>query len=252
MSAQQAVALEQPQEPELSPPGPPIAEFGPSLPRILGIGALFGTPLLLIPFLLLADSEGEASSFVAALMLLAVCCPLLWLFCLRPLRQRVQLFPTGFAIFNGVRAEAFAFDAVARVYHHTEQPFVNGVALPTRHSFTVVAEDGRRAHLNTFLSDVATLGEAIKQSVFDRLLQQALDELGAGGAVGFDVLVFRPDGLDQGNGALRWEDISDVTLRAGYLYVWDRRSPGAWGCWALTKVPNLEVLLALIDRHRSR
>jgi hypothetical protein len=246
MSAQQAITFERRQAPERAALGPPVAEFGPSLPRVLGAGALSGAPLLLVPFLL------AAGHFVAALLLLAFCCPLLWLLCLRPLRQRVRLYPAGFTILNGSRAEPFPFDAVARVYHHTEQAVVDGVPLPTRHSFTVVAEDGRRAHLSPFLSDVAALGEAIKQSVFDRLLRQALDELGAGGEVDFDVVVVRPDGLHQGNGALRWEDLGEVAVRGGSLYVGDRRSPGAWGFWAVTKVPNLEVLLALIDRRRPR
>jgi hypothetical protein len=236
----------------------PIAEFAPSLPRILGLG-LFLSPFLLcgIAFLV-AGLTGRTSFLLPALLELAFAGPMFWFFCVRPLRQRAHLYPTRFVFQTGSREQVVEFDEIVSFYRRIEQHIVYGIQMPPKYFFTIVTEDGRKVKLNSFLANVANLGEAIRLGIFDRLLAQARQQLKAGGSVDFGLVRAEPDGLLCDGERLPWDRVRDMTFYDGCFYIWDTGQRAAWTSGSVGKVANLDVLLALVrlygnsDAERAR
>jgi hypothetical protein len=233
-------------------PARPIAEFGPSLPRILGLGLLLSPCLVLSPCFLVAALAGRTSFLLPGLFLLAVAGPLFWFLCIRPLRQSVQLYPDYFVFRNGSRAQVVEFDEIVSFYRSVEQPVVYGILLPPKFFFTIVTEDGRRVKLNSFLAGVGRLGEAIQLAIFDRHLAEAERQLEAGGSVDFDFLEVEPAGLVRGGETLPWRRVRDLTFYDGRFYVWETGTRAAWASGSMANVANLDVLLALVRTHGSQ
>jgi hypothetical protein len=116
---------------------------------------------------------------------------------------------------------------------------------------TVVRDDGVQAHLSPALSDFAQLSEEVQRRTFARLWPAAWDRLRSGGSVDFDDLEVEAGGLRHDTRYLPWAKVREVLVdAAGRLTV---KQEGRWAVWLWKDagaVPNLHVLLALVDEAR--
>ena len=159
------------------------------------------------------------------------------------------LFPDALARTGGSAPEVFRWSDVREVY-----TFVNPVAGKHR----IVAQDGRKLEIDANVKDGRKLGEAVQQTLFDRMLPAAARAFEGG-----ETLAFGPLRLDQTflyykNKRLAWSEIAKMQLlynaytRSLQFEVKDAGSVLLPWCVVRTQdIPNLDVFKTLAERKKA-
>jgi hypothetical protein len=114
--------------------------------------------------------------------------------------------------------------------------------------YTLKTTSGERFVLDSFLRDHWTLGNAIRRATTVRLLAQALHAYKVEGRVEFGKLAISLEGLSKASKMLPWCDVGCVVVQNGFVLVKKQNGRLAWFGVRMSKVPNLYVYLALVQK----
>ena len=158
------------------------------------------------------------------------------------------LFPEALARTGGDAPEIFRWSDIREVY-----TFLHPVSGKHR----IVARDGRKLEINSGVKDGRQLGEAVQQTLFDRMKPGALQAFDNGETLAFGPLRLDRQALFFKNKRLAWHEIGKMQL----LYNAYTRSfqfevtAAAAGLlpWCVVKsqdIPNLDLFKMLAGRMR--
>jgi uncharacterized protein DUF6585 len=119
------------------------------------------------------------------------------------------------------------------------------------HKYTVKMTDGVKAVFTDSIRDVAELGGIIEDETSRRLLPLALKKYNEGGEVVFGNWSVSEPGLKHHSKLIPWESIGKVEMWKGFLSVTQHGRILYSGGEKTAQVPNLFVLLALVDALRG-
>jgi hypothetical protein len=118
---------------------------------------------------------------------------------------------------------------------------------------TAECHDSKRLVFKSFLGNIARLAKIMKRETLAHQLTAAMAVIDAKGAVPFGSLLVSSEGLSQiGGSMLTWPEVKDVVNKDGVFTV---STPGKWLSWVSCsqgEIPNLHVLMCLLDKYRNR
>jgi hypothetical protein len=161
----------------------------------------------------------------------------------------VRIYEEGLEWHQGGREHQRPWEEVREVYRK-EQYILQNNARPSdwnrRSDLRLVFTDSQQTRFNHLLSDYNRLADSVEQATTARLLPEARAALAGGGAT-FGALHLDREGLQLGNEAFGWGNLSKVWAGNGYLGWYDSR--GIKREVALADIPNHRVVLRLLEER---
>jgi hypothetical protein len=167
---------------------------------------------------------------------------------LRNLSLRVAIYPDALVRIRHRTVDLYYWDEIESVYQRVMNHYVNGVYTGTTYTYTVHRHDGKKAVFNDQIKNVQSLGELIQQEAMRCLLPRAFARYQDGKSVTFGKIAVDQEGFTYGNAFLPWGEVKGIKLAQGTLVV---SQEGKWLSWCkvnVASIPNLFVLLALLDK----
>ncbi len=161
----------------------------------------------------------------------------------------VRLFTDGFTRTLSGQTVAVHWDEVAEVWQNVIQTYRGSAHTNTTHIYTVCLADGRKFVFNDQVDKIAGLGAALQQQCAARMLPRAREAYNAGEVITFGPLSVNRDGITKGSATLPWEQVEQVELRRGVLHVRKKKERRDWAFAMASKIPNLPVLIALVNQN---
>jgi hypothetical protein len=237
--------------------GQPITVFKPHVWR-QGFGIVFGfvmigggaAAIIIGIILALAHRAGFRPGYLLWVPvggLLVFLGTLLVVHTLRNLTLRVAIFPDGLVRIRHRAVDIYYWDEIEKVYQQVTNHYYNGVYTGTSYVYRVHRNDGQKVVFNDQVKNVQNLGDLIQQEVMRCLLPRAFARYQEGKPVTFGKITVEQEGLTYNNAFLPWREVQSVKLAQGMLVV---NQEGKWLSWckvSVASIPNLFVLLALID-----
>jgi len=159
----------------------------------------------------------------------------------------IQLCADGFTRTLAGQTVAVRWDEVAAVWQNVIQTYRGSAHTNTTRAYTVRLADGRKLVFNNQVDKVAGLGAAIQKACAERMLPRALTTYNAGESVPFGAFGVSRTGVSKGGKTLPWEQVERVELRQGVLHVRKKGQRRDWAFAMASRVPNLPVLMALVN-----
>jgi hypothetical protein len=169
---------------------------------------------------------------------------------LRNIFWRMDVLVCADALVRIVRGHAsvFRWDDIEAVYRNIDEVYRHRC----RSSCTVRCRSGASLKFTgNRLERADQLAELIERETARRMLPEAERQLDAGGSVTFGPLTVGSAGLTKGSATLPWDEIADVQVVKGVLTARQRGRRRAWCAVGVSKVPNVAVLLGLVERRAA-
>ncbi|HLK68027.1 MAG TPA: DUF6585 family protein [Bryobacteraceae bacterium] len=168
-------------------------------------------------------------------------------FCIGALKQSytLLLFPEGLAKVGAGTPEVIRWSDAAELY-----VFINPIAGKHR----LVAKDGRQMVIDMTVKDGKALGQAVQQTMLERMLPVAVEALDRGETLNFGPLRLNHSTLQYKDKRLAWSETGKVDfLYNAYTRCVQFEVSGGSGLlpWCVVKahdIPNLDVFKTLLQR----
>ncbi len=161
----------------------------------------------------------------------------------------VRLFMDGFTHTLAGQTVVVRWVQVAEVWQNVIQTYHGSVRTNTTHIYTVRLTDGRKFVFNGQVDKIAGLGAALQQQCAAWMLPRARAAYDAGELITFGPFAISRDGITKGRATLPWEQVQQVELRQGVLHIRKKGERRDWAFAVASKIPNLPVLMALVNQH---
>jgi len=145
----------------------------------------------------------------------------------------------------GAATEIFRWSDVAEVY-----TFLN----PLTGNRRVVTRDGRKLEIDASVKGSKKLGEAVQQTVFDRLLPDAMKAFDTGETLAFGPLRLNQGFLHYKNHNVEWRQVERVSLPYNaftHAVQFEVRTAGSLLPWCVVpaqNIPNVDIFKKLVER----
>lgn len=166
----------------------------------------------------------------------------------------------------GGRTEVFPWTRISKVTRIGTHESKNGRYALTQFVYTVTRDDGAVMELRgSYVSPERRagadpesrgarfnrLGDAVSRRVSAAKLPAAREALARGEHLQFGMLTISTGGVVERKGTVAWNQIRDVRMRNGVLDIYQAGRKLALTTLTVSSVPNLPLLLALLDELRS-
>ncbi len=153
----------------------------------------------------------------------------------------------GFVFRRGNKIEAFRWDQIEAMWQAVTKRYTNGIHTGTTHKYTVRRKDGGQVIFNDRFTDVEELGNTISHEITNYQMPQAINAYNAGNTVPFGPLSISMQGISNGKELLPWSQVKDIDVKQGVVTVKKEGKRLNWSSVRVTQVPNVFVLMALIN-----
>ena len=119
---------------------------------------------------------------------------------------------------------------------------------------TIQREDGYRVTLTRHGGNLNKVTDVINMHLCERLLPLLLAQYGAGQQVIFSPCGINQEGFILGEGGdkwLSWSHFSHLEIKETFLLIYEQERELPWASLPTVAIPNLLVLVALVDRVRD-
>jgi hypothetical protein len=189
---------------------------------------------------------------------LAVMCAVLLIRAVRNASGDLLLFEKGLIARRGKKLEQLRWDDVETIFEEVRvTTYDHGAATHIKHKLRFCLGDQRQMQLDlsAFLES-EQISAAVADATLPRLLRDAQARLATGQLVEFGFVNLSGAGLERpgdvsGKAALGWRDVAEFTLDNGLLTIKSLRGWKPWAWKAVEDIPNLRVLIALLERNTS-
>ena len=164
----------------------------------------------------------------------------------------VRIFTDGFTRTQAGQTDIVRWEEVAEVWQNVIQSYRGSVRTNTTHIYTARLTDGRKFVFNGQVDKIAGLGSALQQQCAAVMLPRAREAYQAGESVAFGPFNVSRAGLTKGKATLPWEQVKQVELRQGVLHIRKKDERRDWAFAMASKIPNLPVLMALVNQRYLR
>jgi hypothetical protein len=166
----------------------------------------------------------------------------------RALRNRsvqVSVSDQGFTYSDSKGQASLQWDQIAAVW----QQYVHGSKGRVRlAAYTVQGRDGTKIVLNpNTITKGRDLGLYIQQKTLDALVPAYLNSYHNGQTLGFGPVQLSRAGITVGDKTLPWEHLQSVNA-SGWLLTINPSGLKAWASLEVSQIPNVRVLLTVIER----
>ncbi len=166
-------------------------------------------------------------------------------------RPDVLLFSGGFAeVADDQAGETCRWDEAVSFREMAIKGQVHGIHVETSYNYWVGRRDGHTFGFGNWLEDVQALGNALRERLMPHLLAQGRAAWQAGEALDFGPLRLDREGLSHAGGRLPLGELEKVEFTDGWLRFRRAGQAKDWFQCLAGDVPNLPVLLDLLDRGR--
>jgi hypothetical protein len=161
---------------------------------------------------------------------------------------RVLVFDEGLVHQHRGKETVYRWEEIKEVYECSGSPHIEGVTLPPAYRCWVVNQNGDKLELyNYFHRDAQELGQMIHDRTLPRLLADAQARFHAWEPVEFGPLRVSQDGLSYRKKALAWEEVQRIVAGQARFEVKKRKAWWDWCAVLTAEIPNVAVLLALLE-----
>ncbi len=161
----------------------------------------------------------------------------------------VLLGEKGLEVRSRKGVQSWLWEDIASVQVHLIRHIIVGIYSGTTHEYTLLNSENERLVLTDSFERVEELAEAVQKNVFPRLYESAAQQYNEGKPLSFGPVVISRFGLHVGKDSLPWGEIGEVCLRKGELKVSRKEGDRSDATKVrVPSIPNLRVLLALIDQ----
>lgn len=164
---------------------------------------------------------------------------------------RVALHEQGLVYSAGGEDQVYRWDELAEIGQVIITPRHGDYDRRTSHTYRLVTHDGRKLVLNDRLQGITDLGQALQKAASPRLLEAALARFAQGETLTFGKLSVGREGLTLGRRTLAWGDLASAQLSGNHVYITAKGRKATWAGLPVRELPNVLVLLALIETHKS-
>jgi hypothetical protein len=167
---------------------------------------------------------------------------------IKALREyNITLYEGGFEYSTISENRIVRWNEVVTVYQWILQRGPNGPVTQTR--YTLFLQDKKKLVLdNEHFKDVLGLGKTIQHEVTRRLMPQYVQTLNSGGTAQFGKLSISNQAISNGKESIPWSQVKKVQVRNGMIAIWKEDKWLTWSSIQASDVPNLFVLLSLVDQ----
>jgi hypothetical protein len=161
----------------------------------------------------------------------------------------VETYERGFAYNDRKGLQIWRWEEVVSMTSAITRHYTNGIYTRTTHVYTLYNRQNKRLVLSDSITKVEELAKNIDESIFPLLYGLAADQYNAGQEIVFGPVVISKAGIGIGKKTYPWTEVKEVTIHHGVLKV--SRKEGGWfsgASAAVSTIPNLRVLLSLIDQ----
>jgi hypothetical protein len=162
---------------------------------------------------------------------------------------RVLIYEKGFVLQQNRSSEVVLWEEVAEL--REKQVVGRGYD----HTLRVRLDSGRELKLDLMYRDLPSLIGTIRERSHPHILAKVLKRLQQGEQVAFDTLKVSSAGLEKTASRISWDEVEGIKFQnnglADQLLVCRAGSTSPWYRRNASKIPNLGVLLALVDRFTS-
>lgn len=165
-------------------------------------------------------------------------------------KKAVVVYTNGLALSDRKGLKYLRWDEIDSIQSAVTKHYTNGVYSGTTHVYTLMKSDGTRLVLNDTIQKVEQLSDALRQNVFPLLYSKYSAAYNTGQSLRFGpVTISRQNGLTVGKKSYPWTEISKITVNQGILQV-TKKGGGLFSgaSAAASTIPNLEVLLSIVDQ----
>lgn len=120
---------------------------------------------------------------------------------------------------------------------------------PTKFDITLDCEGLAPLHLSEEFQDIGALDERIESEVVRHRMAETVRRVKAGATISFGPLALGPQGIDNGRTVLPWDQVLDVRVTAGRVFVLEDGPLLAWCDHPVRDIPNLAMFLAVVRSH---
>ncbi|GAB2918528.1 DUF6585 family protein [Streptomyces mayteni] len=164
--------------------------------------------------------------------------------------KRLHVFEHGLIV-AGLEGpvEALRYDSIG-VLQDLMDLRVNGTRAASIRQYNVLRPDGSVLHLKQFYAHPERWGPELQRDVTAVQLPLAQAALREGRPVAFGDLTLAPAGITVPKGTAPWHDVQRVGVENGVLVVHRAGASGAWWRKPVAKVPNVFMLMELVEQLR--
>src|SRR5262249_42997117 len=117
--------------------------------------------------------------------------------------------------------------------------------------YTVEDAGGQRVAISRRLADVRGIGLLVGRELLRHKLPGALEAHARGEAIPFGPVTVTGAGLATASGTIPSSSIHAVRIDARELVVWERGASAPRARFAVRKLPNVDILAALVAKHAT-
>jgi Family of unknown function (DUF6585) len=187
-----------------------------------------------------------------------VICSVLLVRAIRNANCDLLLFQKGLVARRGKQLEKIQWDDIDAVFEEvTIITYNHGAATQIRHKLRFRLRDQRETRLDlSSFPESEQISAAIANATVPRMLHEAQIKLGAGQLVEFGFVNISGAGLERpgdvsGTAALGWRDVAEFTIDDGLLTIKSLKGWKPWASKAVEEIPNLRVLIELLERYTT-
>ncbi|MFI6406773.1 DUF6585 family protein [Streptomyces sp. NPDC050548] len=169
----------------------------------------------------------------------------------RQAAKRLHLFEHGMIADQetGAGAVAVRWDRI-RLYEEQVQKIINGIPGPILYT-CVATSPGASVTVTNFYENPRTWAPAMQTAVLRAQGATAQQAFLAGEVLDFGEFDLSTAGVAHRKQLLPWTQVGQVKLGGGAVAVTKTGEPAFWARAMAKSVPNLQVFLAMVDKHRS-
>jgi hypothetical protein len=168
-------------------------------------------------------------------------------------KKAAVVYQDGLAYRDRKGMQAWRWDEFGSMTSAVTKHYTNGIYTGTTHVYTLVKRNGESFKLNDTIANVEELANEIRQNIFPLLYDMYAQAYNQGQVCTFGpVKLSKAEGVQIGRKVYDWNEIEQVAIQKGVLSV--KKKGGGWFSGANTSaasVPNLEVLLSIIDQIKG-
>jgi len=127
----------------------------------------------------------------------------------------------------------------------SEKTFL-GYSISQKFHITIILVTGKIITFGHEINGAQQLIREIKRNVYRRLYPTYLESLHKGNLIQLGRLAFNKTHVIQHNQKIRWENVSDVFLKSGFLFI--ALNNGRQLRWKISEIPNIELFFSLVSR----
>jgi hypothetical protein len=244
--------------------GAPIAEFRASTARVvflkvISVGAIvlgIGIFVLLLCLALLEEPSPEptwrdakAILRIGAFGIMLIGAGFVGRRSVRQTRgMRVFVCPEGIARIQGEKGEALRWDEIVTVQRVVKSSLDVGPKMTGMLQLNLTDAEGRTFAFNENLTGLREFRLLVEKHTLDRLLAGAMQSLQADGAVEFGKLRATREGLVLEAAVLPWDKYETAEVSHGELTIKEKDTSRPFCKLPLEQIPNVHVLIGLIEK----